>query len=1548
MLRKLEAVAVSVFACAALVAAAPRQSLKIVPDTSAVGVRAQGGVVSVGWVQLSGAGSQVQAEPLAGDIYYAASPAAGDLSKYTKVVSTVADNELAPFGGTAAMKRVTRFVPARQGGRMGAGVYYIIVASVSGGDTLYSDYLTLMVASSDPPSVLSPKAEILKGESVKKVSDLAPLFSWKPVVGVPYYHVVLSDKPFVDAGGKICSGVNIVWQAITPNTRIAYGAPDPSNSNTVTATPPPLSPGTTYSWMVLNNYGNSPAFTSWDVRNDMDVFAGRFEIEGSTLAVPRAVSPADGGVFDNERRIEFKWTNLDPGANSYRLNLFMEGGADEFGMGGMGEFSMSLLVWETTVPRGNRGRGDTLSVALDAASTLTGGSYRWRVYALDSRGAATTGDASVSEFEYRKTDEGRIRIETFDRVGGVELPVGYVELKSEAMSGPAMAPLLFYTDGKGELGNRVFPAGTYRITAVKDGYFTHTSTVSVRSGARTDVSISLQRTEAVLYGRALAAADSSGVNAARVTAVSEWGDTAYATTDGGGNFKLSCRAADWTVTAEKPGLRAAASRKVTLRVGDNYDFGGVYLTRNPFALSGVVRNAAGGPLVGALVRVLRDGVIIDELASTPQSGGYAFYLSAGTYTVTAEKPGFAMFSRSVVVTGTMTQDVTLREGAVLVGGSVIGRSWVNAAGVYVTAPIASARLVFAEAGAGTRDTFTVTGDPVFGKFSVSLPIDRDYSVTASAAGFAPSAAARPFTTRGVGGDLSASYDSDTLYALAAVRGNIAGLPDGVRADVIVFDGEGRAVASVKSGVGAYEVRNIPNGTVTVEAGAEGYFAAARYAISVSDGRPTVAEPAGVGGDSCNFTMSVGANTVRFTVADYKWGGAVKVVSPFNRTLDLDNGAAALAGVGNGNYTVEAVPDAGHKSLLMLSSHKFSVSAAEHAEELRFPFTHAPKDTIRLIDRSYYKMEKPTAIGGQPPSKITFYYRSEGNARFDSMDVGVGTQLEFDVSPARVRDGCNLYYYFRVEMDNGDIYGSSKQLYGVYVKPEDNIISRVAIEPGVSGGDTLALPSSYQAAFAFRALYSDQFVPASVKAGTVNWRVLDAETRVQVVSGTGWSYTYTTPGAERDLILRAEFTPAKGFEMKAGVSGAVEFPVRVTGKRLKSVEVVRRGDAGPISNRDKAGFRVEAFDEDGKPVTVLPKWDVYPFGAGDVDTAGLFTPSANFVGVARIVAFAGGLTLEYAEPGAAAPGQSVYYVFRNAAGGDTADTRKGMRVVFGAGALREGASAKLEVAVPALTNHVHRGTGEFRMADSIAFDLTYSDDARTVSGDVTLAFDIPEALRSAANGGDYEFMVARWFPDSLQWIPIDSGRTRVSGGVVTAVLSPELLPATPLKFLKAAARQSSDAAAYFAASARYALVTRTNNTTLAVSVSPHPFSPYIIPKKEYGPAETHAGTCIKVNVQAPESYVKSIKVHIYNATGKMVWGIEKLNAPTGENRFWWNGRTGGRGNGRAAVNEEAWSEDYYERNAGRPLCRNGRYYVMVIIKDTSDKQRRVMKPLVLMK
>jgi len=1548
MLRKTGITALLALVCCALGIAAQTtsmQTLSIVLDPSEsaqketpLTLRKPSDIVRVDWVEMQSVSSQIPAAaPKPAHIYYSRTPNGGDISKYTRISTMETDNASVPFG--AGVKRYIRFVPGKN--NMSAGAYYCIIAYTENGVTYHSNYFELKVAGAGAPILKDPRG--LMG-AAKVIDDFTPAFSWNPVSGVPYYHIILSDEPIpladVIEGGGVSLNLSVVWQAITPNTRITYGAPDPSN--TITASPPPLSPGKEYSWMVLNNYGNHMAFSDGSA---MDV-PGVFRINGNVLKAPKVLSPARDTVIGGDR-ITFKWDNLDAGANSYLVNLFVNTTPDKLGVGQLGELNTnsaaSMLVWETTVLRGSETNGMSVDL-LNAEGTLTGGKYIWRVYALDSRGAATTDSTSKGVFNYRGVPSGNVTINTVETVGDIESKIGYVELRSEAVSGPMQTQLAFYTSSEGRMA-RNFPAGTYRVTAVKEGYNTQTVTFSIADGVTTSLNIYMKRPDAVIYGR-VAGSDSAWVNLAKVTAVSEWGDTVTALTNGGGNFTLSCREADWTVTVEKAGYGIPRSGTVTLRRGDNFNFGTMYLAKNPNTLSGTVRNSGGVPVIGAKVRVLREGALIEELASTPHNGAYSFSLPSGTYTLTAEKPGFVMYSRSIDLTGSRNQDITIAESDVaLVNGAVFGKSWNASRNAFEYAPIPLARVTFTSG----SDIFTVTGDAVFGKFSLSVPGGRPFTVKSEAGGFVGGVSGSVTTERGI----THAY-FDTLQALAMIRGKVvdtagANLTD---IDVIVYDvSANRVAASAKSSNdGSFEVRNIPDGNYIINAGRSGYYLLPDReefvrGFAVSSGKP---EPSFA---SYTLTMGAGQKRIRWdVVGGYTGKGSIKVTSPLNKTIPFStvsagSVAAVLDAVGPGDYVIEAAAES-DPTLLQLSYRKFSVpldGASEFSNTVNFPLRYTPPDSVEVDGSGDISLGIVSIIPNMPQvDSLRLYYRSEGSAQYKNVSASNG--YVFKLKPDR--DGCDLQYYFRVNLSNGDVYGSAKQIFTSYVKPGVTAVSRISVEPG-SSGDTLYMPSSYRASFAFKAFYSDLFIPfdEAVNIGNVAWSVSGPGASV---SGSGRNAAFTTGSGSADVTLVAAFTPSPPYAMKIGRYNTIRIPVRITGSALDSVTVVRNGGSGPLSNTENANFRVEAFDKNRKSVMVSTQWSIVPESGGKIGSDGTFEPKQDFFGVARVYASAGSMTAEYKESGANLPGLNVNHVLKSKSAPDTASTHRGLKLAFAANSIPAGESVELRAVIHStnsdLKNSINKGSGGFRMADTLAYDLEFSRVDR-IDNAVGVIIDIPAHLRSEAAKNRDNFKIARWYPDSLKWIELPSSEVILGGTAVVAKLHRDGSDVSRKSLSKksGAAVDPSAAASKLHASARYAVVAKSVSFSVGLTVSPNPFSPYIRPVKEYGKymsrSDVPAGTCFRISVEAGESFVKSIEVQVYNATGKRVWAVEKLGSEVGETMVWWDGRT------------THHKEDFYtyEQNRGRGrMCRNGRYFVTVIVTDMDNRQRRVMKPLVMMK
>jgi hypothetical protein len=843
-------------------------------------------------VEWTGIARPTYTAPDSGVLYFDRAPGGSRIENYRYKVDKFWNDTA--FDGIASgnnrllngypQKRLIKFRPLDQTG-MGAGVFYYTVAfrtSILGKDTVFaSNEMQMIVESDKPVNTKTPMGN---------TTELTPTFTWDPNPGVPYYHIIMSDEPLAidtsggKSGGLKISGLSIIWQAITPRTQIVYGAPDPSG--TITASPPPLSPGQTYSWVVLNNYGNQMAFTSTKYG-----LPKSFTIEGIPLATPLCLRPARDTMLyaQKDSVIIFKWTNLDPKANTYKVYLYMS-----YAGAGSENVDAKLVVWENEVTAGDFAgangavdASDTGRVSINARSVLTNNHYTWKVFAIDNKGASTASE--TAKFVYNAPAMGRMELFTRERIitssgartDTIVTPVTAVEMQVDVLSGSLEAPLLFYTDLSGNL-SRERPAGTYRITAVKNGFEPLVKTIALDSGATVVDTIFLRRPDATVFGSVQDEAG-IGINAATVVAVSERNDTVVTSTDALGSFIVSCYAGDWFVSAVKTGYVASLSKQVSVVFGQSVNFGAIALKANPFTVSGVVKNGSGSPVLGANVKILREGQTVDEFPSTSQNGSFSFSISPGTYTLYATKTGFTTYSRSINVSSSMQLTVVMPAGAALLTGYVYGRSWV--AGKQVYAPITRASVKFTDT--ASADTFSTESDATYGDYRISVTGGRIYKMISSAAGFVAHAR---FLRDTIKAGTTVTHN-DTVNGLGMMSGTVkSGATKGPigNATINLLDKSSNTVAaSARSQANGYfEVRNLADGTLIVKAGADGYVTdsiRASDTVYISSGRTTIE---GATGDAAlSIYMSPGSKMLRWVVN----GGAdstasIKIQSPLQKTL----------------------------------------------------------------------------------------------------------------------------------------------------------------------------------------------------------------------------------------------------------------------------------------------------------------------------------------------------------------------------------------------------------------------------------------------------------------------------------------------------------------------------------------------------------------------------------------------------------------------------------------------------------------------------------------
>ena len=225
----------------------------------------------------------------------------------------------------------------------------------------------------------------------------------------------------------------------------------------------------------------------------------------------------------------------------------------------------------------------------------------------------------------------------------------------------------------------------------------------------------------------------------------------------------------------------------------------------------------------------------------------------------------------------------------------------------------------------------------------------------------------------------------------------------------------------------------------------------------------------------------------------------------------------------------------------------------------------------------------------------------------------------------------------------------------------------------------------------------------------------------------------------------------------------------------------------------------------------------------------------------------------------------------------------------------------------------QGFLNIRMVDSNAYDIKERERItfNLARDSIRLILSIPTEFQKDASSKKRDFWIAHWNEDSLRWdvcansVIASDGKT-ISAGIV-----------------------------HFS---QYTVVSRPGKLSAEFSISPNPFSPRVRPLGAGQPF----GTCISIKPEMPEVSLQYMEVRIYNLVGDMMWAVQIRNALPEQYSVWWDGTTTER------------VENWLDRNVktvqvrGKNMCRNGRYFVVLIIKDMSNKELKYMKPVILMK
>ncbi len=1455
------------------------------------------------WVKWTGASRAAgYPAPDSGRIYYDRSPGGGRIGNYRYTITvpytdtsikskdSICDNiYFSPTLSDPVAKRGIAFRAADQPG-MGFGVFYCVVALPLANDTLVSNEFTLIIESPQPVDWIEPSG---------KITSMTPAFRWNANPGVPYYHIILSDdiiKIDSSSGEVNLQGLSIIWQAITPSTQMIYGAPDPSR--TITADPPPLSAGRNYTWVVLNNYGNHPAFSSMKVK----LPPGEFTITGTSLNKPECIYPKNVTLSSvNNKKVFFKWKNLDPSANTYKLYIYV--GSD------FQQINAQLVVFQTEVTaKGKSGINETDSVEIDVASVLTKNKYVWRVFAVDSQGVGTAGDTVGFKYE---VPTGTLQIYTKEQivVGGggktdtVVNAVGLVELKLEVLDGSLEAPLLFYTDVNGYL-ERERPVGAYRITAVKNEFEELSRTVIIRVNEKTTETFYLRRPDATIFGKVV---DSSGkgINLADIIGVSDRKDTVKAKTDALGNFVLNCYAADWNITVSKTGYQSAIPRKVSVSSGENYSFGTVVLQNNPFTLSGTVKNSSGQPLIGVRVRVYKNGVMVGEVPSTPQNGTFSFSLGSGTYSITAEKAGFTSYNNIFEITGSRTVDITLSPGAALIKGYIFGKKWIEER--QVIAPITNARVIFTT-GDSSGDSVVVFSDPTYGDFNVSLAGGKQYRMYCRAAGFAPKNIPVVFTAE----PRETKTVSDTLQGLGMIKGIVVISSSGVavkNADVSLIDAAANTIAvSGKSGAdGVFELVNIPDGMFVFGAGREGLV------LDSVGGKDTVIFSRGKADcQQVKIYLKPGDKIIKWKVADdMSLNATVKINTPIRKTVSVYD---SITGAGAGKYIVSVITRS--DSIIGLSQHSFTVADSEtvHIDTVLLDVVQIIADTLTPnLGKVSLKLRSRSFL-----DSAAFYYKDAVAAAFRTIRINQkDTAYLFTFAPPA--DGSTMLCYFNA-WRGSDVYGSDNETRAVYVATDKSVLRRIEIYP--SSDRLLSFPSKYKAEFELRCYVGSSFQRyTEIDSAGISWSLTDAQgVTLGAVKGLKTTVTTGPSKTPNPVVLTAAIDTNK-IHLAPGVAPEAKLFFIVTGSAVKTVEVTRIDAKNPhpitTASVDQAEFKAVGKDENDNTLDLFPAWSINPGDAGTISSEGVFRPKRNFAGTVRILASVGQVWGEYRLNEKSRPGLNVHFMITDRPTHDTVSNGKGCKVIFPPHVVNGADFGLLEISDMPLVNQLRRGLATVRTVDTLAFEIRQLQNvAMNLSHDsIILSIDLPKSKQNHLTTEKQRFSVAEWIEDSLKWKPLPNSRISSDGKTVSAALTHFSL---------------------------YCLVYEPSDE-LILDIAPNPFSPYVIP--HHNPFDNEDlmpqknGTCIRVQADIEEARTE-VRVRIYNIVGDLVWSMLIQNADNLPYYIWWDGRT----SERDLISS---GNDHTVAPKGKLMCRNGRYFAVVTAK-IKGKEKSLMKHMVMLK
>jgi len=773
---------------------------------------------------------------------------------------------------------------------MTGGVYYCVIDE-TGNTPIVSAQFQLYVESTTAPNMIQPGS--LAGT---QYSSLPP-FMWGAVSGVPAYTLMLSDEPIQIQVPSSGSGSNItitsdpIWLVTTNQQNITYPTADPSGYYNLMQ-PPPLIPGLTYSWVVLNNYTGTPSMIS-------DAFAGTFQfsITGTAACTaPNLETPVDGNTINAVATIDLVWDTV-PNANSYMVFLT----SDETNSQEVGGLSR-VPRWNTIVS------GSCNNVTIPADVGLNDRWYSWYVIAEDSTGMGAK--SQTNSFYYNITTTGvDIQVSSIAAIpnSGAQIPEAVVFMHTMSGGNVNIYPII--TDNSGNLTYDL-PPDTYSFYVQRQGYDSTTVTVAVPSMSGTfNIPVWLTPSADTITGIVEDnSSPSQPVQGALITATQS-GITYQTYSLSDGSFVLYVSAGGtWTMQASKQGY-ASAPASATISGPANTAAASpspIILKKNLNTLSGTVTNPSGKGIYDAVVSIYLSGNPADSYQlNTDTNGNYTFSLPDGTWIVSVAKTGFVSPpSSDITLAGgsTGTLNFTMQLAADQINGKVTDSSSNPLSGVVVSATSVS----------GTVNTTT----DAYGNYTLSVANGFVYALNAYESGYTETSSQNVDTTTYTSGgqqingvnftmNTSGVLNNSSLY----VQVTGTGAPNGLAGVSINISGPGYPPANaVTDSYGGATFTAMPTGVFAISLTEAGYLSIAT-GVTITSGANTadfgmLIDPTAPG--TISGTVLNGTNPIAGVMIIIYPQGSTFTSVPV--TYTAANGTYSVPGIIEGNYIVQPVID----------------------------------------------------------------------------------------------------------------------------------------------------------------------------------------------------------------------------------------------------------------------------------------------------------------------------------------------------------------------------------------------------------------------------------------------------------------------------------------------------------------------------------------------------------------------------------------------------------------------------------------------------------------